>query len=85
MAAFSYRVSPNSFSIGDICHAQQREARVKTEPEHDVPHQPVLLQHWRARDENERDLNELHEEQVESIPSFELLKFDPISINKLLT
>lgn len=57
----------DGFSIGNVRHAQQRETRVKTDPKHDITHQSVLLQHRRARDNDERDLNELHEEQVEPI------------------
>lgn len=77
----SHRVSPDSFSIGNIRHAQQREARVKAEPEHDVAHQSILFKHWRARDDDKRDLDELHEEQVESIRNFNSSNHDSTLMN----
>jgi hypothetical protein len=82
-ARISHRVSPDSFSIGDVRHAQQGEARVKAEPEHDVAHQSVLFKHWRARDDDKRDLDELHEEQVEPIRNFNSSNHDSTLMNHL--
>ena len=77
-------ISRCGFSIRDIRHTQQREARVKAEPEHNVAHQSVLLKHRRARDDDERDLDELHEEQVESVQIFNRLE-SQFYMDELLT
>ena len=52
------------YLVCNVCHAEQWEAGIQPDPEDDVAHELVALDRGQAADRDERDLEQLHREQV---------------------